>query len=152
MRFRQVKEVLDWVVSFHERLSEEYGRLSDDATKEKVSLLLNYLAEHQRALVNTIEKFEVDAADRLLNAWFQECPSLELPASLEELHVTLAGKETDDIVNQAIKFHDELIRLYQELEAEAEVDSVRDLFANLASLEKNEKMRMVRDAQYLNDV
>ncbi len=103
MRFCQVKEVLDWVVSFHERLSEEYDRLRDDATKEKVSLLLNYLAEHQRMLVSTIEKFEIDAADELLNVWSQECPSLKLPASLEELHVTLAGKETNDIVNKAIK-------------------------------------------------
>lgn len=152
MRFCQVKEVLDWVLSFHERLSEEYDRLSDDANKERVSLLLNYLAEHQRVLVSTIEKFEIDAADELLNVWSQECPSLELPTSLDELNATLSGKETNDIVNEAIKFHDELIRVYRELEGAAEIDSVRDLFANLASLEKNEQMRMVRDAQYLNDV
>jgi len=152
MRFCQVNEVLDWVVSFHERLSEEYNKLSDEATKERVSLLLNYLAEHQRMLVSTIEKFEIDAADAFLNTWSQDCPSLELPASLEELHVTLSGKETIDIVNEAIKFHDEMIRVYRELEGAAETDSVREIFANLASLEKNEQMRMVRDAQYLNDV
>ena len=152
MRFCQVKEVLDWVVSFHERLSEEYDRLGDDATKERFSLLLNYLAEHQRMLASTIEKFEIDAADELLNVWSQECPPLELPASLEELHVTLSGKETNAIVNEAIKFHDELIRAYRELEGAAEIDSVRDLFTNLASLEQNEQMRMVRDAQYLNDL
>ena len=152
MRFCQVKEVLDWVVSFHEHLAREYERLSDDTTKERVSLLLNYLAEHQRMLVNTIEKFKIDAADELLSVWSQECPSLELPASLEELHVTLAGKETNDIVNETIRFHDELIRTYRELEAAAETDSVREIFANLATMEKNEQMRMARDAQYLNDM
>lgn len=152
MRFCQVNEVLDWVVSFHELLSKEYDKLSDEATKERASLLLNYLAEHQRMLASTIEKFEIDAADAFLNMWSQDCPSLELPASLEELHVTLSGKETIDIVNEAIKFHDEMIRIYRELESAAETDSVREIFANLASLEKNEQMRMVRDAQYLNDV
>jgi len=151
MRFCQMKEVLDWAVSFHDRLAEEFDRLGDDATKERVSLLLEYLADHQRMLMSSMEKYEIDVADQLLNTWSQECPPLELPESLEELRITLSGKESNDIINEAIKFHDELIRTYSELERAAEVDQVREMFANLASLEKNEKMRMVRDAQYLND-
>ena len=151
MRFCKVKDILDWIAYLHERLAREYDRLSDEAKDERVAMLLEYLADHQRRLQKTITRFETDAADKLLNTWFQGCPPLDLPESLDDLHQSLAGKSSIEVTKAAIKLHDQLIAIYRELEAAADVDSVREIFANLATLESHEKIRMVRDAQRLED-
>ena len=151
MRFCQVKELLDWIRAFHEELANQYDGLTDQSIKSRVGLLLTYLADHQRVLADSIEKFETDSANSLLTTWSDQCPDLELPDSLGELKNTLSGKETADVVQQAIGFHDLLIRIYTDLQEAAETDSIRELFQNLAELEKHEKLRMVRDALYLED-
>lgn len=151
MRFCQVEELLDWIRAFHDELAKQYDGLTDQSVKERTSLLLAYLADHQRLLADSIQKYETDTADSLLATWSDQCPDLELPQSLGELQKTLSGKETADIVNQAIYFHDQLIRIYKDLQEAAASDSVKELFDGLAEMEEHEKLRMVRDSLYLED-
>lgn len=148
MRFCQVSEILEWVEAFHEQIAKEYDRVKVEPNSERVISLLNYMADHERKLNESIKKFEIGAADEFLNTWSQECPPLELPESLEELHRTLSGKNTTNIIAQAIEFHDLLISAYKELTAAAEVESVKALFKDLADLEQNEKLQTIRDALY----
>lgn len=152
MRFCQVKEILEWVQAFHIELLDEYGRIKKETSDKRVLLLLEYLLDHERVLTESIANFGGKLADEVLNTWSQECPLIDLPSSKKELNGSLAGQEVSDIVNQAIKYHDVLIDAYRGLEQAAESDSVKELFANLADLEHNEKLRMVRNAAYLGDI
>lgn len=151
MRFCQVSELLDWINAFHQALAEQYKVLADEAAKERAALLLNYLSDHQKILAESIGKYETDSADSLLTTWSDQCPELDLPESVTQLHKTLSGKSTEEIILYVIEFHDILVEMYKALAAKATNSSVKNLFESLAQMEKQEAMRTVRDAQRLED-
>lgn len=151
MRFCQVSELMDWIDAYHQALAEQYRVLADEAVKERAALLLNYLSEHQRVLAESIGKYEMDAADNLLAIWSDQCPELDLPESVTQLHSALSGKDTKEIIGQVIIFHDILIDMYKALAEKATNSSAKNLFEHLAEMERQEAMRTVRDAQRLED-
>ena len=151
MRFCQVSELMDWIDAYHQALAEQYSLLADEAVKERAALLLNYLSEHQRLLAESVSKYETDAADSLLTTWSDQCPDLNLPESVTQLHDALSGKGTEEIIQHVIVFHDILIDMYKALAEKAPSSTVKELFENLAEMERQEAMRTVRDAQRLED-
>jgi rubrerythrin len=151
MRFCQVSELIDWIDTYHQALAEQYKVLANEAAKERAALLLNYLSEHHKVLAESIGKYETDAADSLLAIWSDKCPELNLPESVSELHNTLSGKNTEEIIKHVIEFHDILMDMYESLADEATNPSAKALFENLAEMERQEAMRTVRDAQRLED-
>ena len=86
-----------------------------------------------------------------MTTWSDQCPDLDLPESVTQLHRALSGKDTEEIIKHVIEFHDILIDMYKELAKKATNSSVKDLFENLAEMERQEAMRTVRDAQRLED-
>src|SRR5690606_42124719 len=84
IRYRQIREILDWMQAFHERLSIEYQTMSQGQVRERVALLLEYLADHQKKLKNAIKQYEEGASEKLLNSWHDHFPELELPESRSE--------------------------------------------------------------------
>src|SRR5690554_996763 len=151
IRYRQIREILDWIEAFHERLSIEYERMSQGQVRERVALLLQYLSDHQRQLQNTIKKYGESASEEILNTWHDHFPELDLPETLDELKHHLSVIDTNDVIQLAIKFHDVLICLFEEIRNTAPTDEVRDVFDNLAMMERQEKERMVRDSAFLED-
>lgn len=151
MRFCKISELLDWVGAFHQALATEYKVLADETDKERVAMLLKYLSEHQQKLAEATEKYEEDATANLLTTWSDQCPDMGLPESVSQLHSALSGKETGEIIIKVIEFHDMLIEMYKALADKTSNDSVKTLFEHLATLEKQEEMRTVRDALRLED-
>lgn len=152
MRFNQIGDILDWARKLHEHLAEDYQSFSEQHSQQRVGLLLEYLSEHERALAKAIESYEQDAAHRLLSTWHDGVVEVDLPDSLEGLSEELDCSSTEQVLNLAIQFHDQLIVLYETLSSEAPTPSVAELFDNLSSMEVREKMRTVRDALRLEDL
>ncbi len=151
MRFCKISELLAWVSTYHQALAVKYSTLADETTKERAAMLLTYLSEHQKVLADAVNKYSDDAAQNLLTTWSDQCPELDLPDSIVNLHISLSGKETDEIIRNVIDFHNVLIEMYKALAEKANNPSVQALFEDLAKMEQQEEMRMVRDAQRLED-
>jgi len=151
MRFCKVSELLAWVSTYHQTLAQKYMSLADEASKERSALLLKYLSEHQQLLAQSVGKYAEDAADSLLASWSDQCPEFDIPDSVSQLHISLSNKDTDEIVRSVIEFHNQLIDMYKVLEEKATNPAVKAMFENLASMEQQEEMRTVRDAQRLED-
>ncbi len=151
MRFGRISELLAWVSTYHQTLAEKYLLLADETTKERAALLLKYLSEHQHLLADSVSKYADDAADNLLDSWIDQCPEFDMPDSVTQLHDSLSGKDTDEIIKNVIEFHKLLIDTYKVLEEKATNPSVKALFENLGKMELQEEMRTVRDAQRLDD-
>lgn len=151
MRFCKISELLAWVSTYHQALAEKYMALADESTKERAAMLLKYLSEHQQLLADSVNRYSDDAGESLLTTWSDQCPELDLPESVSQLHSTLSGKETDEIIRKVIELHNLLIDMYKALAEKATNSSVKELFENLAKMEQQEEMRVVRDAQRLED-
>ena len=150
MRFKTVKELLDWIIAFHDHLATLYHDMAKGREQERIGLLLEYLADHQEGLRDRLMDYESDV-NRLLPTWYEQAPETPLPGDPAALEEFLALKETHEVVLLAIGFHDQLIHLYQWLRDKAPNDSLRRLFESLADMESHEKIRMVRDALRLED-
>jgi len=151
MRFCRISELLAWVSTYHQTLAEKYMVLADETNKERAALLLKYLSEHQQILADSVGKYAEDAADNLLASWSDQCPEFDIPDSVSQLHKSLSGKDTDEIIQNVIEFHNLLIDMYKALEEKATNPSVKALFETLAKMELQEEKRTVRDAQRLED-
>lgn len=150
MRFKRVQDILDWVVIFHDRLATLYHGMAKGREQERIGLLLEYLADHQEGLRDTLLDYAADV-NRLLPTWYEQAPETPLPGDPQALADFLEVKQTSEVVNLAIGFHDQLIDLYKWMQDKAPTDSIRELFASLVAMETHEKMRMVRDALRLED-
>lgn len=148
MHFRQVRDILEWIQAIHEHLAQRYCQLADQSTHERVTLMLQYLADHETALKNSLQAYEADADEGVLDTWIDGAQP-ELPASLAELKIDLQDASVMDIVKIAITSHDFLIGMYKELHELTDAETVREMFANLLELERHESMRTVRDAHRL---
>jgi hypothetical protein len=152
MRFRQIRDVLDWTRTFHDTLANDYDGLAKGHEKERVGMLLQYLAEHERALSGALQHYEEDAAKAVLATWYDQAPEVKLPPDLNSLCDTLEKVDTDTVLTLALVFHDLLIDMYTTLAAKAPTPAAKTLFDSLVSQETREKMRTVRDALRLEDL
>lgn len=153
MRFKQIEDILDWVIQFHVDLEVKYRELEDGTEKERVALLLDYLADHEHNLADAIKRYKNDdASTRLLSTWFNQMPEVNYPERLAALSQRLSGVGTSEMVSIAIECHDLLIGMYKNLEASSVAPSSKALFQSLIAMEEHEKIRMVRDAARLEDL
>lgn len=152
MRFKQVADILDWVIQFHSDFERKYRQLEEGNTKERAVLLLDYLADHQAILAAAIKKYEKHAVASVMHTWFDQIPDINYPEKLQQLTGRMSGENTADIVKLGIECHDLLIKMYQKLLQVSVTPAAQELFQALVDMEQHEKMRMVRDAAQLEDI
>jgi len=152
MRFKQIADILDWVVQFHADFESKYRQLEEGNTKERAVLLLDYLADHQAVLAAAIKKYEKHAVASVMHTWFDQIPDINYPEKLQQLTRRMSGENTVDIVNLGIVCHNLLIEMYQELLRVSVTPAAQELFQTLVDMEQQEKLRMVRDAAQLEDI
>ncbi len=150
MRIHKIKDIFDWTRTFHDKLADEYTRLAQGHDRDRVGMLLNYLAEHERALSEAVKHYEEDAIHSELEIAYD--PDLELPVDLEGLSRELDKVDTAGVLNLALQFHDMLVRVYQALAEKAPNPEIKGLFEDIVRHEIREKLRTARDAGRLEDI
>ncbi|WP_290648690.1 hypothetical protein [Aquisalimonas sp.] len=152
MRFKTVQEILDWAAQFHGRLADLFNAASAVHQRQRVGLLLEYIADEESRLRNSLKSYEVEGADRLLATWFDKAPDIQLPEIPENLSALLESGKTDTILEYVVTLRDQMIDVYINLREQANNDSIRAVFDSLAQMEHNEKLTLVRDARHFEDV
>ena len=153
MAFETTKDVLDHAREFHTQLSDFYNLLSRKSEKQRVKLLLDYMSQHEKHLEETLSRYEEEVSERILNTWFQNSPPKQVLNTCKEIGIE--GKEdltVDDVIEMAVKLDRCLIDLYKDMIKNAETDEVRDVFKNLAEMERRYELELVRNAQEWKDL
>lgn len=151
MRFKTIHEVLAWTGSFHQHLAEEYQRLSSGEPRERLRLLLQYLADHERALQQALAAYCDGTHDGALETWYDAAPDVPLPTPPGTLLEATQADAIMMLVQTALTFHDTVIELYSKLAAIAPNETIREIFENLCALENHEKLRLVRATTAMED-
>lgn len=150
MRIHKIRDIIDWTRAFHNKLADLYEELAQGHDRERVGLLLHYLALHERGLSDALKHYEEDAVHSELEIKYD--PDLELPPDVDSLTDTLQKVDTTEVLKMALKFDDVLVNVYRELADRAPTPEVKTLFENIVSHEIKEKLRTVRDAIRLEDL
>lgn len=152
MRYKTVKDILDWTVEFHQQLGKLAGAAADDQQQERLKMLLDYLADHEAELRNAVQNIEDDVPDRLLATWFDRSPEIELPTLPEETDEAADAAYVDKMVGKVVDFHDHMVSVYTNLSEQTNNEQIGKIFTNLAELEEHEKINLVRGAQQMRDL
>ncbi|TVR94234.1 MAG: hypothetical protein EA418_10735 [Wenzhouxiangellaceae bacterium] len=150
MRYKTVKEILDRAAALHDRLAAYSREAAQGQDKQRLGLVLEYLADHQDRLGQAIESFEDDAGDRVMSTWFDRSPELDLPEVQPQELADI--DEVEALIDKVVEFHDRIIALYGNLRDQARVHQVREVFSSLADLERHEKMELIQSTRQLQDI
>ena len=152
MRFKQLEDILSWVTQFHLDVENKYSEMKESVERERVAMLLEYLADHEHALAEATTRYKDSAQMSLLNTWFNQMPEINYKEKLNEILKSFSGSDTYEVVIIAIQCHDLLIDLYKNLQLANDTPSSKEFFQELINMEEHEKLRMVRDAGRLEDI
>jgi len=152
--FERAGEVIERAREFHREVSERYAELADEAGRERVRMLLEYLSRHEQSLERTLADYEERAPGEVLDTWLQYVPEAETLERLEPLSRPTLGPDTDvgEIVNLGLEVADALIALYRDVARKAPSDEVREAFGNLVEMEQEEKRKLARNVADAEDV
>jgi hypothetical protein len=150
MRYKTVQDILDQASALHQRVAALADEAAVEQDRQRLALVLDYLADHQTRLQSAIDAFKDEAGDRVLTTWFDRAPEVELPDLDEASLATL--EDVDDLIDRVVGFHDRIIELYANLRDQARIEAVEAIFADLAELEQHEKMELIQGSRQLQDV
>tara|TARA_R110002050_G_scaffold112562_3_gene226860 strand:+ start:167 stop:625 length:459 start_codon:yes stop_codon:yes gene_type:complete len=152
MQIEQIKDILDWIVDFHQQMTQCYEHCAEQAESLRLKMLLEYLSEHEKQLTQTISRYEEEADPRDLNTWCLEYMDKAPVLTHTLCEANLKELDTDQIITRTVNTHNQLIELYQYLAGRAVNERSKELFDNLISLEKHETMLMVRGSASFGDL
>ncbi|SHF68148.1 hypothetical protein SAMN02745148_03278 [Modicisalibacter ilicicola DSM 19980] len=152
MQVETIGDVLDWTRAVHGNLADCMAHCSKGADQERVRMLLDYLAEHERELSRVLELTKQDASPSALHTWCYEYFERYPVKPHEQCNEDFRNMDTRDIMSAVLALHEKVTDLYRYLHSRAEVNSTRELLANLIELEEHEAMRMARDAGRMEDL
>jgi triphosphoribosyl-dephospho-CoA synthetase len=142
--FKTARELLDRVKEFHRDLSSYYANVSEIAHKERVKTLLRYMSRHETSLVQCLDRYEKEAAKKVMDTWFQFPPALDKRKCFEGVRKLESDMSLEDVVETALWFDNCLVEFYQQLADTSVSEDVTELFQNLLERVKEEKHEAAR--------
>jgi rubrerythrin len=149
--FEQVKDVLDYGRKLHVELREFYDSVSHGSEQARVKMLLDYLSRHERNREIVLERFETETRQGMLNLWLQYAPPSHVEERLRDCAIR-PDMSVDDVLRIAMDFDNALIDLYDGAAKIVDDPHAKAVFANLVEMERQEKQRFIRDAEWMDDI
>jgi hypothetical protein len=151
MHYQTVKDVISQCRQLHQDIAGLYAKLSEDQVQERVAMLLEYLRRHEVNLEHSLDKFENDKSQKILDRWLQYAPDHDLEDTLSSIKIS-DHMNTDQVVDMAFKLDDYFIDLYQEMVDHSLSTSLKAVFQNLLDMEQHQKIRMAKTVLQINDL
>lgn len=151
MRYQTTADILQHASELHAALAARYERMEQDSRQERIRMLLDYLARHEKQMAELVARFGKEAAAGIRNAWFKYAPEQEflacvpMPVNVDQLGI-------DELVDAAIHLDDCIIDLYQLVAMRSDLPEARAAFQDLVRLERDAKKHLVRQAMGLADL
>lgn len=151
MNIERCEDLIEWTSQTHARLAACMTEGADERSDSLAKMLLVYVAEHERALTNTIARIK-DHADpavlhtRLHNAADQDAVTPNLDGE------AYAQMSVEEISREIFAVHNQIIDLYRSLENRPGLDRARDLLGEMLQLEEHETMRLAQQVNRMHEL
>ncbi len=142
MPFEQVKDVIERAKAFHRQLAERLHQCEKEADREKLRMVLDYLAGHEERMEQRLAQIEAATASQILATWYQYPPAPEVVERLAKIEVR-PGMSPSDLVCAALQLDEQLLKLYRAAADAAPTPVVREMFESLLEEAKQERAQLV---------
>ena len=141
MPFQQTKEVLNQARKFHQKLSDFYEGLKENASKERTQALLGYMSRHEQYLDECLAEFQQEVSKNVLDSYFQYGSEATKLSEITEFTIK-PDMDIEDVVAAAMHFDSCLIKFYREMAEHSTSHKVREVFENLLVMEEHEQLEL----------
>jgi len=131
--FEQVKDVIEYSTTVHDRLRKIYISLHEIERPEREKMLLDYLIEQQMNLEKMLTNFTVASEPSILDSWMQFTPNIDIHELIDQ-HKPRPDIAFDEIVKLADSSSQALVDFYHEAANESELPNIKKIFENLAEI------------------
>lgn len=143
MSSKQIRNILDHVRGFKHRLVNVYETLGRTEQDEKLQLLLRYLRGHEEQIEKTLDSYEQELPEGVLNTWVQfvDDETLRTVFSNVQIH---SGMTPEELIECSLKFDAALEQVYHDVVDSTSSGHIRDVFTNLAEMEESKDRQYAR--------
>lgn len=145
MAFRQVQDLLEWVVEFHNQLATQYRVLAGEQQDERMKMTLDFLADREQRMHQSMANYLQNANPNLLKTWLIDSQNFSHPQVLERIPPCLGCRDTQDILANVITAHQLLKDMYRLRAQLASIPEETELFDMLANNQDAEARLQTRD-------
>lgn len=145
MAFKQVKDLLNWIISFHKQLGDQYRLLASSQDDERMKMTLDFLADREQHMQQTMENYLKDADSSLVETWLIDSQEFVHPQILERIPKCLDCQNVQDILANVLTAHKTLKDMYSLRSKLAEIPREAELFKELAKNQDAEARLQARD-------
>lgn len=147
-----LKELLLWTSHAHKQLADDLEQAREGTGDEPLSYLLDYLAEHEERLAESVRRFIADSPEQLLGTRIQHYLETRLP-SRDDLHLgAVNGAAVDAVTGRIVDCHNQLIQLYRDLSTQVELPRVSEVLEEIRELEEREIHLLYHQANRMHDL
>ncbi|WP_245584116.1 ATPase [Saccharospirillum impatiens] len=138
------EDLIDWSRELHHNLSRCLTAGAQHQTDDKAGALLAYLADHEQALEQMVDRFEQETDQQVLKTRVYDYLSNGPLHSQRTCDVPYSELDYEGICREVFDFHTQLTTLYQSLIGKAETANARELMESLLTMEEHESMRLAK--------
>lgn len=143
--FRQVRDLLQWVQSFHEQLGARYLHLADEQQDERMRMALVFLADREDHMRDSIATYLERADENLLETWLIDSQQFGHPPVLERIPRCMGCRDVYDVLANVLTAHQMLRDMYRIRAELAETPTEAELFEQLERSQEVEARLQARD-------
>ncbi|MCW3147804.1 ATPase [Stutzerimonas stutzeri] len=151
MKIERFEDLIDWTRETHGLLARCMAHSSDRHAETRAKWLLVYLADHERALAETIGKIEQHADPKALHTWIYDYLA-RTPVLPNQACKPYENMDVDEISREIFDVHNQVLDLYRSLARRADIDGARSLADDLLQLEEHETMRLAQQVGRINEM
>ena len=148
MRFEQARDAFHHVEGFYRKLGTLYQTTSKQKTDGKEKMLLDYMAQHQMELSDNLEKYEHNAPNKILDAWFGYTDDDNVLTFPEKTELD----SLDDIVAVSLECGEKLIKLFNNFADSADTSDLKEVFTNMAKMQEKEQRKLSINVDRLTEL
>jgi hypothetical protein len=145
--FEQVKDVIQYSETIHNRLRKIYGSLNEKERPEREKMLLDYLIEQQVRTEEVLAYFELASQQSILDTWMQFTPNIDIQQLIDDQE-----PQSEITFEKIFQFADSssqaLVDFDHEAADESELPIVKKIFENLGEMAVKGKRKQNRAALF----
>lgn len=152
MEIKTFSDLIDWTRQLHGHLAKCLAHCASKNEEERARLLLDYLAEHEGKMERMVSAFEAQAEPKVMKTYIYDYLSHQPIQSHRTCDAPYAQLGFDDICQEVFDYHQQIIELYRDIEARADIPEAKALLGSLLAMEEHEAMRLSRQTGRMSDI
>ena len=152
MHIETMQDMVNWSAEFHDAFAAFLLDSVASSKSERLKMLSEYIADHERNLANTLRAFTPTERDQALGTWCAEFLNEQPLPDTKTVDSRWGQMATDELFNQVENIHSQLIDLYEFVLSRCQATPAAAMLQQLIDIEAHELKLMAHSANRLQDI